>query len=247
MRKPHPDVFDAIPISHSLSIRLGFAKMMGAQDHWEIVEEAVEDWLRKHQPDACGEPQFAGYQWKSLFLPHGTVLRTVFKGKHHHCRVENEQIVHEGAGCSPNGFVSAVGGIRRNAWKSIWLLLPDAKHWQLADTLRVRRHAVAARRTVHAARPIRGVPAPVAAPAVRLADLVPARTARDMAPSTPPLPADPGPASVPPAPRAPVSLQPSLRPAFPPGQVGQGAAEASMLFAFPLTGHYRWTAWRPGP
>ncbi|UUZ50448.1 hypothetical protein LP420_11615 [Massilia sp. B-10] len=95
------------------------------------------------------------YQWKSLFLPHGTVLRTVFKGKSHHCRVEVDQILYQGEARSPSGFVNAVGGVRRNAWKSVWLLFPDSKHWQLADTLRARKHPVAPRRAAHTARPVK--------------------------------------------------------------------------------------------
>ncbi|HEY0061203.1 MAG TPA: hypothetical protein VGC21_03715 [Telluria sp.] len=194
------------------------------QEHWEIVEEAVDEWMRKDQPGAAGEPEFAGYQWKSLFLPDGTVMRTVFAGRSHHCRVDQHQIMYEGKAVSPNGFASAVGGVRRNAWKSIWLLLPDTKHWQRADAMRVRRQPLASRRLPVGARA--GTPAPV--------------SARRSAEALPPARSDPitMPASAPPA--APTARTPT------PVPLGvQIAAGQYDPFAAPLAGHYRWAA-RPG-
>ena len=175
MQKPHPDPWGQVPVGHRAFINLLNAAGDGQSAYWEIVEQAVEEWMRRHSQDNCGEPEFAGYQWKGLFLPHGTVLRTVFHGKNHHCRVECDQIMYEGKAHSPSGFVNAVGGIRRNAWKSVWLLFPDSKHWQLADALRARKHPVAPRRAAHAARPIKVQPAATgpakapATPSVRLA------------------------------------------------------------------------------
>lgn len=139
MQKQHPTAGDFIEVSLKQFIAVSGAAMRRDKANWEIVEEAIDHWLRKQEPSAVGEPEFAGYQWKNLFLPHGTVLRTAYNGKNVHCHVEDDRITYEGKAVSPSGFVSAVGGIRRNAWKSIWLLLPDAKHWQLADHMRVRR------------------------------------------------------------------------------------------------------------
>lgn len=97
-------------------------------------------------------PSHAGIQWKKLFLPNGTVLRTVFRGKNHHCRVEEDRLLHEGKPTSPNGFANLVGGIRRNAWKVIWILFPQAQNWQLADDLRPERVARPVRSSRQASR-----------------------------------------------------------------------------------------------
>jgi hypothetical protein len=161
MQKPHPDPGEYVPINLRLFIQVNAAGMLSDMSNWEIIEEAIEDWLRKKSPRHCGEPEFAGYQWKGLFLPHGTVLRTVFSGKQHHCHVENDLIMFEGRALSPSGFVSAVGGVRRNAWKSVWVLLPGVKHWQRADAMRVRTRPGGARTTAHAARPRSAPPAVV--------------------------------------------------------------------------------------
>ncbi len=108
------------------------------QECWEINAEAVDEWVRRHNPDHIPTPAVRGYQWKSLFLPDGTLLRTVFGGKNHHCLVENDSILHNGKAVSPSGFVNAVGGMRRNAWRCTWILLPENKEWKLADSMRTR-------------------------------------------------------------------------------------------------------------
>ncbi|HEU4776078.1 MAG TPA: hypothetical protein VFS95_04580 [Telluria sp.] len=169
MQKQHPTAGDFIEISLKQLIAVRYAAMLRDKANWEIVEEAIDHWLRKQEPSAVGEPEFAGYQWKNLFLPHGTVLRTAYNGKNVHCHVENDRITYEGKAVSPSGFVSAVGGIRRNAWKSIWLLLPDAKHWQLADHMRVRRRRPPKARTRSYEAGSRTAPAGAPTPAIAAA------------------------------------------------------------------------------
>jgi hypothetical protein len=138
MNRPHPTPLMDFPISieiyHELlavAFDTGFKK-----EYWEVGAEALADWLRRHKPEAIEMDKAGGYQWKHVFLPNGTLLRTVFSGKNHHCTVEDDRILYEGRAVSPSGFVNAIGGIRRNAWKSLWVLLPDEKTWKLADSLR---------------------------------------------------------------------------------------------------------------
>lgn len=56
------------------SVQTGFEK-----EDWEIAELAVTDWLARNVPNAIPMPKMHGYQWKQLFLPDGTVLRTKVK------------------------------------------------------------------------------------------------------------------------------------------------------------------------
>jgi hypothetical protein len=116
------------------------------KEYWEIGDIAVRDWLARNAPESFGKPATAGYQWKHLFLPNGTVLRTVFEGKNHHCIVENDEIHYNGSKTSPSGFANAVGGVRRNAWKVIWILFPNSSVWELAGTLRAKRATEGIRR-----------------------------------------------------------------------------------------------------
>lgn len=154
MRRYHPNPFNEVPISHKVDIRLNAASMINqlGLEPWEIVEEAIDDWLAKNEPGAIPMPQIAGVQWKKLFLPNGTVLRTIFNGKNYHCRVDDDELLYEGKATSPSRFANMVGGLRRNAWKVIWVLLPETRTWQLADDLRPARPIRTARRGQHASR-----------------------------------------------------------------------------------------------
>ncbi|MES2324984.1 MAG: hypothetical protein V4633_22235 [Pseudomonadota bacterium] len=108
-------------------------------EFWEIGSMAIRDWLANNQPQAIALPAVAGYQWKNVFLPNGTVLRTVFNGKNFHCHVKDDGIKYEGKEVSPSGFANAAGGTRRNAWKVVWVLMPNTSTWTLAGELRGKR------------------------------------------------------------------------------------------------------------
>ncbi|MES2297443.1 MAG: hypothetical protein V4582_10390 [Pseudomonadota bacterium] len=140
MRRQHPKHQMDIPISlevyHQLLVASGNTGY--EMEDWEIAAQAIDEWMRRHAPDTIPMPATKGYQWKQLFLPVGTLLRTVFGGKNHHCVVEGDQILFNGQTVSPSGFVNAIGGIRRNAWRCTWILFPESKEWKLADTLRTR-------------------------------------------------------------------------------------------------------------
>ncbi len=152
MRRQHPDHQRDLPISMAVHWQLVGASIRTAfqKEDWEIAAEAIDEWVRRHDPDGVPTLVIKGYQWKSLFLPDGTLLRTVFNGENHHCVVENDQILYDKKAVSPSGFVNAVGGIRRNAWRCTWVLRPDDKHWVLADTLRARKPRPRARKAPRA-------------------------------------------------------------------------------------------------
>ena len=152
MSRRYPTAPSEMSVSEDVKFKLFSASVATGfkQEDWEIAAEAVDEWLRRHDPDTIPMPATSGYQWKSLFLPDGTFLRTVFGGKNHHCVVANDRIMYNGQTVSPSGFVNAVGGIRRNAWRSTWILLPDAPQWNLADTLRSRPRPPRPRKPVRA-------------------------------------------------------------------------------------------------
>ena len=174
MRRPHPSPDEHIPITLRLCHQLRCASMLSDdQEDWEIVAEAIDEWMRRHSPGAIPMPISAGVHWKRLLLPDGTLLRTVFNGKSYHCRVDADAITYDGKAVSPSGFVNAVGGIRRNAWKCTWLLFPDAKEWKLADSLRSEpRPRKVARPVQHRAAHSRPPEAPASAAPIRIAQVI---------------------------------------------------------------------------
>ncbi|AKU22556.1 hypothetical protein [Massilia sp. NR 4-1] len=80
-----------------------------------------------------------GYQWKRLFLPDGTLLRTAFRGRTRYAVVEGEHIVCDSQPLTPSAFANLHGCGQRNAWRAIWLRLPGAADWALAHDCRPGR------------------------------------------------------------------------------------------------------------
>lgn len=82
-----------------------------------------------------------GYQWKGVFLPQGTKLRANFDKKPYFAVVQGAQIKYGEHTVSPSCFANLYGSGNRNAWKVIWLRLPDSDTWLLADVYRAARTA----------------------------------------------------------------------------------------------------------
>jgi hypothetical protein len=141
MEKPHPAPGMSLPISLELYQQLAGASISTKfeKETWEIAAAAIREWLVRNAPDSFTMPTTSGYQWKHLFLPDGTLLRTIFNGKNFHCLVEGDHIRYNGEITSPSGFANAVGGVRRNAWKVIWILFPSTSTWKLAGALRAKK------------------------------------------------------------------------------------------------------------
>jgi hypothetical protein len=143
MNKPTlpPDM--SLPISLEQHNQLLAAAIQSGftQEVWEIGAAAIRDWLARNSPDTLGMPVTSGYQWKHVFLPQGTLLRTVFNGRNYHAMVDGDELRFEGVGTTPSRFANTAGGVRRNAWKVIWILFPNTGSWKLADDLRQRKKA----------------------------------------------------------------------------------------------------------
>ncbi|HEY0586695.1 MAG TPA: hypothetical protein VGD52_11205, partial [Pseudoduganella sp.] len=95
-------------------------------------------WMEKFQDRQARKAAATldGYQWKCLFLPNGTTLRTVYKRKSYLAYVEGSEIRFEGQIVSPGQFVDEVSKCARNAWRTVWLRFPDETEWKHAMLLR---------------------------------------------------------------------------------------------------------------
>jgi hypothetical protein len=140
VKREHPSPNLSLPVTLEIHQQLLCASVNSAFKHeaWEIGAIAIREWMTRNNPESFAMPETCGYQWKHLFLPNGTLLRTIFNGKNFHCLVEKDHICYNGQEISPSGFVNTVGGVRRNAWKVIWILFPNCSVWRLAGTLRTR-------------------------------------------------------------------------------------------------------------
>ena len=90
----------------------------GNGDVSQAINTALGFWLdaQDHRLPATEATGTRGYQWKSLFLPEGTILRSWSYGEHNYARVEGDKIIHQGHAVSPNQFARFFARSARNAW-----------------------------------------------------------------------------------------------------------------------------------
>lgn len=114
------------------------SELGGTQDVSEGVSSAIEFWLAEQAKlsAGCDPASVRGYQWKTVFLPEGTVLRSWSYGDHNYARVEGDQIIHEGKPVSPNQFAQSFARTTRNAWTDLYVRRPCDKRFILACRLR---------------------------------------------------------------------------------------------------------------
>ena len=109
-----------------------------SHDISEAINTALEFWLdaQSQLPPGDYPASIHGYQWKSLFLPEGTVLRSWSYGEHNFARVERDKIMHGGQSVSPNQFARSFARSNRNAWFDLWVRRPGDKRFKMAGILR---------------------------------------------------------------------------------------------------------------
>lgn len=139
----------SVPHTPAMHIPLPFPLFMALCNHKEksrstqeindMAAEAIREWLAAQEQRASAAHQPAamlGYQWKSLFLPDGTILRAELNGRSVHAVVEGSRVLFDGRQVSPSRFVNAAGSTVRNAWASVWVLFPHQCIWKRAADCR---------------------------------------------------------------------------------------------------------------
>jgi hypothetical protein len=79
-----------------------------------------------------------GFQWKNIFLPDGTALRTSYHNSVEFAKVTGDHIItDDGESLTPSLFANrhAKG---RNAWRFVWLRFPGDDYWTRAADYRTR-------------------------------------------------------------------------------------------------------------
>lgn len=111
----------------------------GAQDVTDAIDGAIDLWLRAQAqlPAGCDPSSVRGYQWKSLFLPEGTEIRSWSYGEHNYARVVGDEIIHKGKSVTPNEFAQSFARSMRNAWKDLSIRRPEDKQFKMAHRLRL--------------------------------------------------------------------------------------------------------------
>jgi hypothetical protein len=104
-----------------------------------FIKDLVKRWLARDIERGMlrtNGPTLRGFQWKILFLPDGTLLRTSHCDKVEFAKVSGDCIISEdGVTLTPSLFANrhAKG---RNAWRFVWLRFPGDDDWVRADKRR---------------------------------------------------------------------------------------------------------------
>jgi hypothetical protein len=121
-----------LPQSTYLALREHLRRNGSANDISSVLVAAVDLWLAQ-QHEAAG---IYGYQWKTVFLPDGTVLRSSSYGEHDYAHVKGDQIIYEGRAISPNQLAQSFARSTRNAWNDLFIRRPGDKTFKQACVLR---------------------------------------------------------------------------------------------------------------
>jgi hypothetical protein len=153
-----------VPTDTLLQLIKKLRRRGGSQDVSEAITTAIECWLQDPVRFAPGaDPEdIHGYQWKSLFLPEGTVLKSWSYGENNYARVVGDQIIHNGRAVSPNQFAQSFARSTRNAWQDLFIRRPGDKTFKIA--CRLRDELIAASKPASATPAGTIPPVPTAAP-----------------------------------------------------------------------------------
>jgi len=114
-----------------------------------FVAELVKRWLAAEQARLAlrNGQVMRGFQWKSVFLPEGTALRTSYRDVVEFAKVVGDRIVaDDDVMLTPSLFANrhAKG---RNAWRFVWLRFPGNEYWIRADNCRIHSEELAQQRS----------------------------------------------------------------------------------------------------
>jgi len=130
-----------IPVDDFLKLEFYLMDVRPGMKTEAFIAELVNRWLTIELERLAirerGQP-LRGYQWKNIFLPEGTSLRTSYFKEIEFAKVVGDRIVaDDGAALTPSQFANrhAKG---RNAWRFVWLRFPGEDYWVRAENRRTR-------------------------------------------------------------------------------------------------------------
>lgn len=130
-----------IPLEDFLKLELYLMDVRPGIKTEAFIAELVNRWITVElERQAVRErgQSLRGFQWKNIFLPEGTSLRTSYFQEVEFAKVVGDRIVaDDGAALTPSQFANrrAKG---RNAWRFVWLRFPGDDYWIRAENRRAR-------------------------------------------------------------------------------------------------------------
>ncbi len=129
------------PVVDFLALELHFLEVHPGLKPDTFIQDLVQRWLaRDMEREALrtNGPALRGFQWKTLFLPDGTLLRTSHCDKVEFARVTGDRIISEDGAMLTSSLLANRHARGRNAWRFVWLRFPGEDCWVRADKCRER-------------------------------------------------------------------------------------------------------------
>lgn len=121
-----------LPISDALHLELHLLETRPGVKLDDFVTEFLKRWLAADKERLALRKNgraIRGFQWKNVFLPEGTTLRTSYRDTVEFVKVVGDRIVSEdGTPLTPSLFANRYAK-GRNAWRLVWLRFPGEDHW----------------------------------------------------------------------------------------------------------------------
>jgi len=139
-----------LPVTNALHLELHLLETRPGVKLDDFVTELLARWLAVDIERLALRKNgraMRGFQWKNVFLPEGTTLRTSYRDSVEFVKVVGDSIISDdGIPLTPSLFANrhAKG---RNAWRLVWLRFPGDDHWIRAvncradDDERLRRRS----------------------------------------------------------------------------------------------------------
>lgn len=133
-----------LPVTDYLNLEFFLMDTRPGTEPGPFVAELVKRWLATEMArlalrDGCA---LRGFQWKNVFLPEGTALRTSHGDVVAFAKVVGDHIICDDdvSSLTPSMFANrhATG---RNAWRFVWLRFPGNDHWVRAANCRMHAEA----------------------------------------------------------------------------------------------------------
>lgn len=130
-----------LPIPAELYLALAARGVRGIP---QVIESVVWDYIERTKENVPtqreSEEERYGHYWGGLFLPHGTELRVMYKGKPEIARVDGQKIYWERQKFDSVSQVAQAirGGHPSNAWMHVEIREPTEFVWKRADDIRKR-------------------------------------------------------------------------------------------------------------
>ncbi|MTV41356.1 hypothetical protein [Duganella radicis] len=132
-----------IPISDFMDLEFHLMETRPGVNAEDFLAELLHRWLAIEMERASLQKNgraMRGFQWKNLFLPDGTNLRTCYRHTIAYAKVVGDRIIaDDGEALTPSVFANRHGA-GRNAWRFVWLRFPGNDYWVRADECRAQKN-----------------------------------------------------------------------------------------------------------